>query len=92
MRIVKIKDLANTIAAALFCPLEAYIPKSEVKVNGNLPSHDFASESQQLHNNNAGKVDVEHLRVAGSDMASSQVHPEDMFVKNNCGTSHLTLR
>ncbi|GMH03133.1 hypothetical protein Nepgr_004972 [Nepenthes gracilis] len=40
-RIVKIKDLANTIAAALFCPHEALLTALEVKLNGDIKCLEF---------------------------------------------------
>ncbi|KAH9805665.1 protein TRANSPARENT TESTA 9 [Citrus sinensis] len=93
LRIVKIKDLANTIAAALFCPPEAYIPHFEAKLNGFTSGHGFTHESQLLDNNTAGEVDGECLRVTVSDMAtSSHVHPQDLVTQNDCNGSHLALR
>lgn len=93
MRIVKIKDLANTIAAALFCPPEAYIPNFEAKLNGFTPGHDFTHESQLPDNNTAREVDAECLRVTVSDMAtSSYVHPQDLVTQNDYSGSHLALR
>ncbi|KAF3975849.1 hypothetical protein CMV_000925 [Castanea mollissima] len=46
LRIVKIKDLANTIAAALFFPLEAFRQISEVKLNGYMLGHGSIHDSQ----------------------------------------------
>lgn len=47
LRIVKIKDLANTIAAAFLCSEDAFVPSSEVKVNGHTLSYD-SKENQDL--------------------------------------------
>ncbi|KAK1551168.1 hypothetical protein Q3G72_031319 [Acer saccharum] len=92
LRIVKIKDLANTIAAALFCPPEAYISNFQAKLNGYMPAHVFTYDYKQSDDNVSGMEDG-HLRVTVSDMAtSSQVFPEDVITQNDCSISHFALR
>ncbi|KAK2646224.1 hypothetical protein Ddye_021419 [Dipteronia dyeriana] len=92
LRIVKIKDLANTIAAALFCPPEAYVSNFQAKLNGYMPAHVFTYDYKQSDNNVSGMEDG-HLRVTVSDMAtSSQVFPEDVITQNDCSVSHFALR
>ncbi|KAJ0090946.1 hypothetical protein Patl1_14089 [Pistacia atlantica] len=59
LRIVKIRDLSNMIAAALFCSPEAYIQNFETKQNGYMPGHDFVGERQQQDNNCQTEVDTE---------------------------------
>lgn len=93
MRIVKIKDLANTIAAALFCPAEVYITNFEAKLNGYMPCRDVMHDSQMPDNDTAIEVDSGVLRVREPDMAtSSQIHSQDLITENNSCGSHLALR
>ncbi|CAK7345674.1 unnamed protein product [Dovyalis caffra] len=87
LRIVKSKDLANTIAAALFCPPEAFVPISETKSNGYMPDH--VHEIQQPENENVIEVDGCSKQIVQSLSSSSEVHPEDIILK---GVSHSTLR
>eukprot|EP00258_Populus_trichocarpa_P044102 XP_024460121.1 protein TRANSPARENT TESTA 9 isoform X7 [Populus trichocarpa] len=87
LRIVKIKDLANTIAASLFCPPEAFVPDSETKLNGHAPDH--GHEIQQTENKNVIEVDGCSKKILPSLSSSSLVHPEDIISK---GVSRLTLR
>ncbi|WCJ42307.1 Protein TRANSPARENT TESTA 9 [Euphorbia peplus] len=91
LRIVKIKDLANTIAAALFCPPEVFIPKSEAKLNGHMSDHNHVGDAQQTEINNITGLD-NCLKVSvPSSASSSQVHPEDFLEQNSC-SSLQTLR
>ncbi|KAJ4709215.1 Protein CLEC16A like [Melia azedarach] len=93
LRIVKIKDLANTIAAALFCPAEVYITNFEAKLNGYMPCRDVMHDSQMPDNDTAIEVDSGVLRVREPDMAtSSQIHSQDLITENNSCGSHLALR
>ncbi|KAI3709072.1 hypothetical protein L2E82_38813 [Cichorium intybus] len=50
LRILKIKDMANTIAAALICSMEAILPNSEAKVNGFKGDHDESGEDDKKAN------------------------------------------
>ncbi|KAF8400228.1 hypothetical protein HHK36_013525 [Tetracentron sinense] len=87
LRIVKTKDLANSIAAALFCPPEAFIPISEAKHNGYVSGHCFTHENQQA------EADAGILSVTVPAISSSQIHPaEDIIHKNNCSGPSLALR
>ncbi|XP_010276705.1 PREDICTED: uncharacterized protein LOC104611385 isoform X2 [Nelumbo nucifera] len=95
LRIVKTKDLANIIAAALFCQPEAFIPISEAKLNGYTSSHDFSNVNQQLEEGSCGtKADTGSLRVTVSNLSSSsQIHSaEDLALQNNYSGPHLALR
>lgn len=93
LHIVKIKDLANTIAAALFLPLEAFIPNSEAKINGHIPGPCFIHESQPPGNEILTEVDTAHLRVNVPKLSSSShVHPEVVITQNDSTGSHLALR
>ncbi|XP_011020066.1 PREDICTED: uncharacterized protein LOC105122565 isoform X5 [Populus euphratica] len=87
LRLVKIKDLANTIAASLFCPPEAFLPDSETKLNGHAPDH--GHEIQQTENKNVIEVDGCSKKFLPSMSSSLLVHPEDIISK---GVSRLTLR
>ncbi|GLT97385.1 hypothetical protein SLE2022_149520 [Rubroshorea leprosula] len=95
LRIVKIKDLANTIAAALFCPLEAFVPYSGAKLNGFASRNDFECEKKEpvAGANSVTKVDAEQLSVKLSNVAcSSPVHSDVIITQNNCSSSGLELR
>ncbi|XP_062164002.1 protein TRANSPARENT TESTA 9 [Alnus glutinosa] len=93
LHIVKIKDLANTIAAALFFPLEAFIPNSEAKMNGHMPGPGFIHESQPPGNEILTEVDTAHLRVNVPNLSSSShAHPEVVITQNDSTGSHLALR
>jgi len=87
LRIVKIKDLANTIAAALFCSPEAFIADSETKLNGYVPDH--VHEIQQPENEIVIEVNGCSKQIMQSLSSSSQVRTEDIISK---GVSHSTLR
>ncbi|XP_044471963.1 protein TRANSPARENT TESTA 9 [Mangifera indica] len=73
LRIVKIRDLSNMVAAALFCPPEAYIKHLESKQNGYMPGHVFAGERLQPDDNCHTEVETEdnikHNNRSSSDMA-----------------------
>lgn len=95
MRIVKIKDLSNTIAAALFCPLEAFVSKSGAKPNGYMSGYDFGHESQPPGSNNLTKAEAEILIVDVANSSSSpQIQPVDVSVatENDSGDCRLSLR
>ncbi|KAJ8751255.1 hypothetical protein K2173_016436 [Erythroxylum novogranatense] len=89
LRIVKIKDLANIIAAALFCPSEAFIVGSEAKLNGYAYDHCSVLENQQLE---IGKGD-DCVRVAMLKLSdSSQVDTGGITESSSCCLPHHTLR
>ncbi|KAL5549471.1 hypothetical protein UlMin_004702 [Ulmus minor] len=83
LRIVKFKDLSNTIAAALFCSLEAFASKSEAKLNGYMSDHGFMHEDKVVAGNS--RVDEEN------SSRSKQIAGVDFLGKDICG-SHLALR
>ncbi|KAF2309881.1 hypothetical protein GH714_005477 [Hevea brasiliensis] len=91
LRIVKIKDLANTIAAALFCPAEVFIPKSEAKLNGHVSGHSYMNEIQQSERENVTEVDACPIASLPALAGSSQVHPEGA-TQNDFVSSHGPLR
>ncbi|KAI5348511.1 hypothetical protein L3X38_001398 [Prunus dulcis] len=93
LRIVKIKDLANTIAAALFCPLDAVVPKFGSKPNGYTSLCAFEHESQPPDSNNLTKADAGILRVDVTNLSSSpKIHSADVPRENDCCDFHLSLR
>lgn len=82
LRIVKIKDLANVIAASLFLPLSAFIPMGVEKPNGYKASLESSLES---------KMDDCSLTFDDSQLpSSSQTLAVDSG--NDCHDSHLSLR
>ncbi|KAK7411971.1 hypothetical protein VNO78_03416 [Psophocarpus tetragonolobus] len=85
LRIVKIKDLANTIVAALFYPLEAFTKFSRGKVNGYISDLCFTSASQESDDGNIAKGNAECLTVNVPD-------PESVMSEDNCSSSNLALR
>ncbi|KAG6427197.1 hypothetical protein SASPL_111438 [Salvia splendens] len=64
LRIVKIKDLANIVAAALLCHPEMIPESAEAKINGNLLSHassDLASQNKDANNQNSMSDTKNHI-------------------------------
>lgn len=91
LRIVKIRDLANTIAAALLFPMEAFVRNSEAKLNGHMPENDLEGKQKEQEANSATEVDAGKLSVKISDEAcSSKIHPD--YKVNSHSTPHLPLR
>ncbi|KAK7291852.1 hypothetical protein RIF29_07338 [Crotalaria pallida] len=81
LRIVKIKDLANTIAAALFYPVEAFTNSYGDKFNGQISDHDFTSESQLSQVSDNGNLTNSDSRQA-----------ECVLTQSDCSSSNLSLR
>ncbi|OVA07524.1 Uncharacterized protein family FPL [Macleaya cordata] len=95
LRILKTKNLANTIAVALLYLLEDFIPKSEAKPNGNISDHSFTHENHCLDNDALDtKANTRLLRVTvPSSSSSSPMHSaEDFSLQHNCNGPHLALR
>ncbi|XP_057981362.1 protein TRANSPARENT TESTA 9 isoform X2 [Malania oleifera] len=93
LRIVKIKDLANTIAAALFCSVEGFTPFIEAKLNGFISGHGFTHRYQLPDNDSSSmEVDSGSLRVGMTSWSTSQIHPEDGISQQNHSNSCLDLR
>ncbi|XP_048423754.1 protein TRANSPARENT TESTA 9-like isoform X1 [Pyrus x bretschneideri] len=84
LHIVKIKDLANTICAALFFPLDSFFPKSGAKPNGCTPFHGFAHESQP-----PGSNTKEGVGILRDDMPNLSSSPQREY--DYCDF-HLSLR
>ncbi|KAE8651683.1 hypothetical protein Csa_021300 [Cucumis sativus] len=94
LRIVKIKDLANTISAAFFCPLDAFSPQPEERVNGNMTRLNCESRSQSSGSDGIVRqpLDAESLRQEVSDPSTPKTELEDATVKNGFPGSRLELR
>ncbi|XP_030952476.1 protein TRANSPARENT TESTA 9 isoform X1 [Quercus lobata] len=93
LRIVKIKDLANTIAAALFFPFEAFRQISEVKLNGYMLGHGSIHDSQPQGSDSLTGVDGACLRVnVPNSSSSSHIHPEVVISQSDSTGSNLALR
>ncbi|KAF7806685.1 protein TRANSPARENT TESTA 9-like [Senna tora] len=93
LRIVKIKDLANTIAAALFYPLEAFTKHSGVKVNGHIVDHGFISGNQASDNGSLAQSDDGRSTINDPHSSSSSgFHPENNITQNDCSSSNLAVR
>lgn len=94
LHIVKIKDLANTVAASLFCPLKAFLKFSQTKLNGYISGHSFTHERKQSDSDN---LDTEEESVSVRDTisnlpGSSQNYQEDVTLQRSCSGSSLALR
>ncbi|XP_068326196.1 protein TRANSPARENT TESTA 9-like isoform X3 [Pyrus communis] len=91
LRIVKIKDLANTISTALFCPLDAFFPESGAKPNGHTSFYGFAHESRPPGSNTKEGVGILRVDVP-NESSSPHIHPVDVTRENDYCDSHLSLR
>lgn len=90
---MKIKDLANTIAAALLYPLEAFSANSETKLNGYVSGNDGADKTEEPDIDSVTPMNAGQLCLDIPNKASSsQVHPEDIITESNFSHSHLPLR
>lgn len=74
LRIVKIKDLANLVAAALFFPIEAFMPHSEAKLNGHIPDTGFSHEDYSIDNDKLSPEVVSRSLRAAIPNSSSDIH------------------
>ncbi|KAK4370180.1 hypothetical protein RND71_009655 [Anisodus tanguticus] len=94
LHIVKIKDLANIVAAVLLCDIETFVPRSEAKVNGFMVNHDMPHENQDSENGGfISDSDGQSLRVLVPNISSSlNSHPEDGIPQPDHGSTYSTLR
>ncbi|KAL4564337.1 hypothetical protein LXL04_028397 [Taraxacum kok-saghyz] len=90
LRILKIKDMANTIAAALICSMEVILPNSEGKVNGFKEDHDESDESVRHDDDNdekgRGDLDCSSMIVSLPRLSTSS------SIQHNCCSSASVLR
>ncbi|XP_039030344.1 protein TRANSPARENT TESTA 9-like isoform X2 [Hibiscus syriacus] len=93
LRTVKIKDLANTIAAALLYPLESLAANSEAKINGYFSGTNCANEKEEPYSDSVTPVNLGHLRVdISGEASSSHVHPEGIMAERSFPCSYFSLR
>lgn len=94
LRIVKIKDLSNSIAAALFCCPEDLLMISGVTSNGVMPSHDFSDENELSESEADGdKACGGGLTISVHNICSSQIYPvEDSPLQHCSDASRLPFR
>nr|XP_027188555.1 protein TRANSPARENT TESTA 9-like isoform X3 [Cicer arietinum] len=93
LKIVKIKDLANTIVAALYYPLKSFTKCSGSQVNGYIPDHGFTSESEGTCNDNLAQNNTEGLKVnVPCSSSSSGSHQQSVTMLNNGSSSNAALR
>ncbi|XP_058768527.1 protein TRANSPARENT TESTA 9-like isoform X4 [Vicia villosa] len=93
LRIVKIKDLANTIVAALYYPIESLTKCFGGQVNGMIPDNGFTSEGDGIDNDNLAKNNNKGLVVnIPCSPNSSGFHPQSITMLNNGSSSNVALR
>ncbi|KAG9449202.1 hypothetical protein H6P81_009167 [Aristolochia fimbriata] len=92
LRIVKIKDLASCIAAALFCPVDVFTPTLNAKPNGFISGNGLAHEDQVDHRGTAVEAKRASLSLTIPNSSTSQIHPEGFFSNYNQCSSHFALR
>lgn len=71
LRILKIKDLANTVAAALICSIDPLLPSSEAKVNGFMDDHDETHETHVDDENPSGNLVPSSMVVSIPSLSTS---------------------
>lgn len=86
LRILKIKDLANTVAAALICSTEALLPNAEAKLNGFKTDIDKTDESHVDDEKPSGSLDSSSMIVSIPSLSTSS------SVQQNCYGSASVLR
>lgn len=94
LRIVKIKDLANTVAASLLCYPEIFPEGSEAKLNGNLLGHvssDVPSQKEDA-NNHSIEPDTESLQVNNLISSLSENLRPRSSDDHNCGSMRVAPR
>ncbi|MFS7960448.1 hypothetical protein Hanom_Chr08g00703271 [Helianthus anomalus] len=85
LRILKIKDLANTVAAALICSVESFLPNIEAKhLNGFTTDHD--EESHVDDEKPSENLDSSSMKVSIPSLSTSS------SAQHNCWHSASVLR
>ncbi|XP_060172405.1 protein TRANSPARENT TESTA 9 isoform X2 [Lycium barbarum] len=94
LRIVKIKDLANIVAAVLLCDIETFVPRSEAKLNGFMVNNGMSHGNQDSENGGfRSDSDGQSLRVLVPNISSSlNSHPEDDVPQLDHGSTYSSLR
>ncbi|KAI4380577.1 hypothetical protein MLD38_006754 [Melastoma candidum] len=85
LHILKTKDLANIIAAGLFCSPEAFVTNSIHKENGDLPEIDCSHESKELESGNFQHKNVE-LQLILPNSSSGALVNQHKALTTNLGT------
>ncbi|KAF9612942.1 hypothetical protein IFM89_004645 [Coptis chinensis] len=86
LRIVKTKDLANSIAAALFCCPQDLVQIFDAKHKGVRLNHDFSIDNGHLNGDAHGsKANHVGLRISVQNLSSSQIHPVEDSSLQHCG-------
>ncbi|KAI3805553.1 hypothetical protein L1987_28043 [Smallanthus sonchifolius] len=84
LRILKIKDLANTVAAALICSVESFLPNVEAKPNGVMADHD--DENHIVDEKPSGNLDSSSMIIPIPSLCTSSSD------QHNCWFSASVLR
>ncbi|XP_047310433.1 protein TRANSPARENT TESTA 9-like [Impatiens glandulifera] len=95
LRIVKIKDLANIVAAALLCHQETCTPGSMLKLNGHISADNAESgEGQKIDNADHNQELLQAIcEVSVSDVSSLSQSPlKDESLQKDFNSSQWTLR
>ncbi|KAK4483756.1 hypothetical protein RD792_010958 [Penstemon davidsonii] len=93
LRIVKIKDLANTVAAALLCRTETFTQNSEAKRNGYMSGHDSAdAASRNAEINHRSESNAGSLQVTIPAPSSSQSQLANGGFGHDCGSTQCAPR
>ncbi|XP_073052469.1 protein TRANSPARENT TESTA 9-like isoform X1 [Primulina eburnea] len=88
LRIVKIKDLANTVAAALLCRTENFAVDAVDKINGYKLEHGSSNTCQNSNAiNQSSESENGSLLVTIPTSGSSQIHPENGTLGQDCSSS-----
>ncbi|KAI7730306.1 hypothetical protein M8C21_019899, partial [Ambrosia artemisiifolia] len=91
LRILKIKDLANTVAAALICSVESFLPNFEAKrLNGFKADHD--EESHVDEESHADDEKLSETLDSSSMIISIPSLSTSSSVQHNCLHSASVLR
>ncbi|WOL06486.1 hypothetical protein Cni_G15220 [Canna indica] len=86
LQIVKSKDLASTIAAALNCPLEVFAARSEASTYGYVPKRTASQDSQNFSSHSlVVQENIEHLKYLS-------LRPNHLCSPNGTCGSHMILR
>lgn len=92
LRIVKIKDLVNTIAASLLCRIETFSHKSEPKLNGYVSSDCLMDICNGSGNGDiTPKPDARLLQVSIPNLFSPQ-NQSGSTLHQDCSGSHFSIR
>ncbi|GFP84383.1 protein clec16a homolog [Phtheirospermum japonicum] len=94
LRIVKIKDLANIVAAALLCCPETFTWNYEDKLNGNMLGHGSldAVNKSTYENNHNSESEAGRLQVTIPTSNSSPDHPPHGVLGHDCSGTQFVPR